>query len=143
MERRRPRHPPVKPLVLVADGHADTCELYSTSLKSFGFETTSATDGAAAFAQAWQAHPDIIVTELSVPGFSGWEFIQDVKRDPRTRDIPVVVVTGDCLPRARERANQEGCSAFLLKPCPPEDLAATLREVCNGTQAHGHASPSL
>jgi two-component system, cell cycle response regulator DivK len=142
MERRRPRRPPTRPLVLLVDGHADTCELYATALRSFGFETTTVNDGATAFAQAWRVHPDIIVTELSVPGFSVWEFIRDVKRDPRTRDIPVVIVTTDGLGRAREQAAQEGCSAFLLKPCPPEVLAATLREVCNSTHARDHASSS-
>src|SRR5882724_10375686 len=112
-ERRRPRRHPARPLVLLADGHADTCELYATALRSFGFETTTVTDGAKAFAQAWLLHPDVIVTELSIPGFSGWEFIRDVKRDPRTRGIPVVIVTSDGLARAREQAIREGCSAFL------------------------------
>jgi len=142
MERRRPRHPPARPLVLLADSHADTCELYASALRSFGFETTTVSDGAEAFAHAWHVHPDVIVTEVSVPGFRGWEFIRDVRRDPRTRDIPVVIVTSDALPGAREQADREGCSAFLLKPCLPEDLAVTLREVVGTTQAHDHASSS-
>jgi CheY-like chemotaxis protein len=141
MERRRPRHTAARPLVLLADGHADTRELYATALKYFGFQTTTVGDGAQAFAQAWHVHPDVIVTEVSVPGFSGWEFIRDVRRDPRTRDIPIVIVTSDALAGARERADQEGCSAFLLKPCLPEDLAVTLRAVVS-TQAHDHASSS-
>jgi CheY-like chemotaxis protein len=80
MERRRACRSPIRPLVLLADGHLDTCELYADALESFGFETMTATDGAGAFAQTWHIHPDIIVTELSVPGFSGWDFIRDVKR---------------------------------------------------------------
>jgi len=123
-------------LVLLADGHADTCELYATCLKLLGFETTAVCDAAEAFAQAWQVRPDLIVTDLSAPGFSGWELIHDVRRDPRTREIPIVIVTGDALPRTRERAMREGCAAFRLKPCLPEDLAATLREIVNCRHAH-------
>jgi hypothetical protein len=54
MERRRPRQPPTRPLVLLADGHADTRELYATALTSLGFEATIVSDDADAFAQAWQ-----------------------------------------------------------------------------------------
>jgi len=142
MERRRPRQPPTRPLVLLADSDADTCELYATSLRSFGCETTTVSDDAQAFTHAWRTHPDIIVTELCVPGFGGWAFIQNLKRDARTRDIPVVAVTSDGHPGSRERAVQEGCSAFLLKPCLPEELFVALRAVLNHSQADDHASAS-
>jgi CheY-like chemotaxis protein len=88
-------------------------------------------DDAEAFTQAWLVHPDIIVTELSVPGFDGWAFIRDVKRDARTRDIPIVIVSSDGQAGAREQADRAGCSGFLLKPCLPEDLASALRRVLN------------
>ena len=127
MERRRQRHRPIKPLVLLVDGHDDTRELYAVSLTRFGFETSTVDSGENPYQQAWKIHPDVIVMEVSLPELDGWNFIRDVKHDPRTRDIPVVIVTSDG--RARERAIREGCSAFLLKPCVPEDLAATLRRV--------------
>jgi len=140
MERRRRRQSSIRPLVLLADGHADTCELYATALSSLGFETTTVSDSAEAFAQVWRVRPDVIVTEVSGPEFNGWVFIHDVQRDPRTRDIPIVIVTGDGLPRTREQAVREGCAAFRLKPCLPDDLAVTLRAVVNGGDAHEHAS---
>jgi len=140
MERRRPRQPPIRPLVLVADGHADTCELYATSLAFLGFEITTVSDGADAFAQAWYVRPDVIVTDPSLPGLNEWEFVHLVKCDPRTREIPIVIVTGDGLPRTRERAIREGCAAFRLKPCLPEDLAVTVREVVNGGRGHEQQS---
>jgi CheY-like chemotaxis protein len=127
MERRRPRNVPSRPLVLVVDGHADTRELYALSLEYLGFEATMVADDQDAYAYAWQTHPDIIVAELTVPGFDGWHFLRDMKGNARTREIPIVIVTAD--EGARERAIRAGCSAFLVKPCSPEDLAATLRQV--------------
>src|SRR5579862_7903687 len=131
MERRRPRQPPTRPLILLAACHADTCALYVTPLGRLGFETTTVSDGADAYACAWQTHPDVIVTELFRPQFDGWAFMRDLKSDPRTREIPVVIVATDGHADARTRAVQEGCSAFLLEPCVPEKLAQTLREVLN------------
>jgi two-component system cell cycle response regulator DivK len=142
MERRRPPRPPNRPLVLLADGHADTRELYAVALRCFGFETATVSDGEDAYSHAWQTHPDIIVTEVSLPGLDGWDFIRDVKRDPRTRDIPVVIVTSDARSPARERATREGCAAFLVKPCLPDQLATELRGVLYQTPANAGTAPS-
>lgn len=126
MERRRARQPPTRPLVLLADGHDDTRELYDIALQSLGFETATVGGSADAYALAWLMHPDIIVTEglLDV-----WDFLRDIKADPRTRDIPAVIVTSDSRAAARERATREGCAAFLVKPCLPDQLAAELRTI--------------
>jgi two-component system cell cycle response regulator DivK len=129
MERRRPRQPPIRPLILFADGDGDTRELYAASLKGFGFETAAVSNGADAFAAAWQLHPDIIVTEIALPRVDGWDFLRQIKSDPRTRDIPVLIVTADGKAGARERAAREGCAAFLVKPCVPDLLATELRMI--------------
>jgi len=129
MERRRARRPPEHPLVLVVDGHADTRDLYADGLRSFGFEIETVDDVADGYARAWETHPDVIAAEIPLSMDPGWKFIQDLQGDPRTRDIPVVVVTSDGRGTVRERAEQGGCAAFLLKPCLPDVLATTLRDV--------------
>jgi CheY-like chemotaxis protein len=134
MERRRARQVPVRPLVLLADGHDDTRELYAVSLNSLGFETTSIGHDENPFTRAWLTHPDIIVMELSLPGLDGWEFMRHLRADPRTRAIPIVIVTSDSRALARERAAREGCAAFFVKPCLPEPLACALREALD--QSH-------
>src|ERR1051325_5623028 len=108
MERRRPRQPPLRPLVLLVDSHDDTRELYATALQSLGFEIATVGDGAEAYAHARQMHPDVIVTEVWLPRLDGWELISEVRHDPRTRDIPIVIVTADGHPVARERAQRDG-----------------------------------
>ena len=115
MERRRARRAPAHPLVLVVDGHADTRELYAEALRSFGFETETVDDVADGYARAWKTHPDVIATEIPVSTDTGWKFMQEFQGDPRTRDIPVVVVTSDGRATVREQAEREGCAAVLLK----------------------------
>jgi CheY-like chemotaxis protein len=72
-----------------------------------------------------------------------WQLIYDLERDARTRDIPVVVVTGRAAPSLRERAEREGCAGFFVKPCLPDELAAELRHVLDRTIGHEGVSTSL
>ena len=131
MERRRPRKPPTRPLVLIVDGHDDTGALYALALSAMGFEVVPARDGEDGCYRARATHPDIIVTEVSLPPVDGWSFVQNLKHDPRTRDIPIVVLTGHGQPSVRERAEREGCAAVFVKPCLPDQLALGLRELLN------------
>jgi CheY-like chemotaxis protein len=94
-------------LVLFADRHDDTRELYAASLGAFGFKTDTIGDAAHGFDRAWATRPDVIVTEVSLPGRDGWSLVGDLKHDARTRDIPIVVLTGRVEPSVRERAEHE------------------------------------
>jgi len=133
MDRRRARNPPSRPLVLIIDGHDDTRDLYIEALSRLRFEVTAVDDDAHAYEHAWELRPDIIVTELTLPQSNAWQLLHRVKSDPRTRGIPVVVVTGDAAPEVRERAEREGCAAFFVKPCLPDELAIELRQLIERT----------
>ena len=70
---------------------------------------------------------DIVVTGLLLPGdIDGIEFIARLKRDERTKRIPLIVLTACAWKSDRERAEKAGCDVFLAKPCLPDHL---LREV--------------
>jgi two-component system phosphate regulon response regulator PhoB len=142
MDRRRQRNIPSRPLVLVVDDHDDTRELYVQSLVVFGFEAIAAADCEQACRQAWDFHPDIVVTELAMRGADGWQLIHDLKREARTREIPVVLLTGHAAPSLRERAEDEGCAAFFVKPCLPDELATGLRHVLERAIVHKRVSTS-
>jgi two-component system, cell cycle response regulator DivK len=137
MARRRPPNPPNRPLVLVVEDHEDTRALYALALSVSGFEVVPAADGAEAFKRASEIQPDIIVTDLAMPNCDGWQFVQDLKQDVRTRSIPVVAVSGYAERSLRERAGRYGFAAFFPKPCLPDALAAGLRQVLDG-KAHAY-----
>lgn len=129
MDRRRPRNIPFRPLVLVVDDDDDTREMYLMSLAALGFEVSAVAACAQACRQAWEMHPDIIVADLPLREADGWQLLQDLQLQPRTRHIPVVLLTGHAAPTVRERAEREGCAAFFVKPCLPDELALELRRV--------------
>jgi CheY-like chemotaxis protein len=137
MDRRRTRNPPARPLVLIVEGHDDTRALYALALSANGFEVVAVQDGAGACSRAWEIHPDIIVTDLPMPNCDGWQFLQDLKQNARTRDIPIVAVSGYVQRSLRERAERDGFAAFFPKPCLPDELAAGLRHVLDG-KVHAH-----
>lgn len=135
MERRRPRNPPFRPLVLVADDHEDTRDMYVTSLAASGFEAFPVAPCADAFSQAWARHPDAVVADLPLLDAEEWQLIRHLKGDARTRDIPIVLLSAHAAASVRERAMREGCAAYFVKPCLPEDLAVALRHVVDANSA--------
>lgn len=142
MDRRRPRNIPSRPLVLVVADHDDTRDLYVQSLVAFGFDTIAAADSEHAYRQAWEFHPDIVVMDLTLRDGDGWLPLHDLKREARTREIPVVLLTGHHEPSLRERAEHEGCAGFFVKPCLPDELATALRHVLERTMVHERVSTS-
>jgi two-component system, cell cycle response regulator DivK len=137
MDRRRPRKPPTRPLVLLIEGHQDTRALYALALSAIGFEVVAVPERTEAFRRAWEIRPDIIVTDLPLPNDEGGQFVQDLKQNPRTRDIPLVAVSGYVDRSRRDRPTDGGFAAFFAKPCLPDALAAGLWRVLDkGFHAH-------
>jgi two-component system, cell cycle response regulator DivK len=123
----------IQPLVLIVDDDDDTRELYVQALGVLGFDAIDAADCEQAGRRACDSSPDIIVTDLTLRGNDGWQLIDELKSDARTRDIPVVLLTGDAQSTSRDRAARAGCAAYVVKPCLPDELAAQLRQLLNGT----------
>jgi CheY-like chemotaxis protein len=111
------------------DSHGDTRELYIVGLSAFGFEATAVGDETEAWERAWELHPEIIVADLPTRDYDCWDLPRHLKEDPRTRDIPVVVLSGYVQQSLRERAEHDGVAAFFSKPCIPAELAAGLHQV--------------
>jgi two-component system cell cycle response regulator DivK len=117
------------PLVLVVDDFADNRDMYARFLEFSGFKTMQAANGQEALDKAFATRPDLVVMDLSLPGLDGWEATRLLKRDPRTKGVPVVAVTGHALSGSGDRAREAGCDSYLAKPCLPADLVAEIRKV--------------
>jgi two-component system cell cycle response regulator DivK len=111
------------------DGHAETLALNALALSATGFNVLPATNGAEAVIRASETHPDIIVTELPVPHYDGWQFLHDLRQSPVTRDIPVVAMSGNVHAPIQEQPGHDGFAAFFTRPCLPDELAEGLRQV--------------
>jgi CheY-like chemotaxis protein len=119
----------VKSLVLVVDDFHDNREMYTQYLAFAGYRVAEAVDGEDAISKARSLLPDVIVMDLSLPRLDGWEATRRLKKDPLTRGIPVIALTGHALAGHAEGAMEAGCDAFVTKPCVPSELEARVREM--------------
>jgi len=119
------------PLILVVDDYQDAREMYAEYLQFSGFRVAEARNGNEALEQAFALKPDLILMDLSLPGMDGWEATRQLKADERTRNIPVVALTGHALAGASDGARRAGCDSFVTKPCLPDDLVVEVRRMLN------------
>lgn len=117
------------PLILVVDDYEDAREMYAEYLRFSGYRVAEARNGNEALEQAFALMPDLILMDLSLPGMDGWEATRQLKADDRTRQIPVVALTGHALAGASEGAKKAGCDSFVTKPCLPDDLVVEVRRM--------------
>jgi CheY-like chemotaxis protein len=127
-----------KPIVLLVDDYPDAREMYAEYLEFSGFEIVQAGNGVEAIERALDSHPDVILMDLSLPVMDGWEATRRLKADERTKDVPVLAVTGHALSGVSNDAKKAGCDGFITKPCLPEDLVTEIKKVLGGTRSGQH-----
>jgi two-component system phosphate regulon response regulator PhoB len=113
--------------ILIVDDDLDTLEMYDVALSGAGYRALTARSVEAAVRTVSSDPPSAVVTDLNFPGPGGWALIRQLKSDPLTRPIPIVVLSGWFDSETRLRAEDVGCATVLLKPCLPDELAEVLR----------------
>jgi DNA-binding response OmpR family regulator len=140
-----PSHDPSRPVLLVDDS-ADTLEMYKIGLAIAGFRALVASDVSTALQELEKERPVAVVTDLELGcARDGWQLIEEIRNDPATRQVPVVILTGRLDPVIQVNAHRAGCAALVLKPCLPDELARVLHTVSAriGTPRSGvHIQPS-
>lgn len=118
---------PSAPLVLLVEDDQSGREMYATALEMGNFRVAQAHNGLQALEKARELQPDLIVTDLAIPGIDGLELCRRLRQDERTKDIPIIGVTGYTgFVKDPDRATRAGCDRILIKPCPPDDLQAEI-----------------
>lgn len=105
--------------ILLVEDDVETRLAYRTLLEHAGWSVHEAGDGEQALRMINGALPSLVVIDISLPGVDGWEMARRLKLDERTRDVPVLLVTGHTLDEDRQRARDLGCAGYLAKPVPP------------------------
>ncbi len=115
--------------VLIVDDNPDTRSMYALYFNVRGYDVASADDGPTGVEMAQALKPDVIVMDLAMPGMTGVAAAEYIKRDPRTRSIKVILLTGHHARAIEERALERGVDVFLTKPCLPEELEERVRRL--------------
>jgi PleD family two-component response regulator len=125
-ERRRPV---LTPWILVVDGDASARALYRESLAIAGCDVVEASDGSYALAQAVMHPPSLVLTEVTLPFVDGYTLCELLRRDTRTADVPILVVTTETRPAQIDRARKAGADVVLTKPTGIENILNEMRRL--------------
>ena len=119
--------------VLYIEDDDDSAYMIKMRLELLGdFAVLRAEDGEKGCAMVESDRPDIIIMDLEMPVFDGWEATRRLKSNPQTKDIPIIALSAHALAGEREKALTAGCDEFEIKPIEFERLVATLRRVLAG-----------
>jgi two-component system, cell cycle response regulator DivK len=113
------------PLVLLVEDDRDTREMYSEFLSYSGLRVAEAASGRGALETARQQRPDVVVTDIAMPGMDGVELSRRLRSAAPTREVPIIAVSGNACARAREA----GLDVVLEKPCSPDHLLHVIEGV--------------
>ena len=106
--------------------------MYCDSLTFAGFDVTTAADAEGGYELARTLLPSVVITDFRLPGASGAELCNRLKRHEPTANIPTLLVTASSQRRDVENALAQGCAIVRLKPYLPDELERDVRAIIAG-----------
>jgi two-component system, cell cycle response regulator DivK len=116
-------------MILIVEDDPHTRLYYSAALERGGFRIEQAHNGHQALEKAFKSAPDLIVTDIAVPGIDGIELCRRLRADARTRAIPLLAITGYGDRQYPDRARLAGADQVLTKPCDADMLVSEARRL--------------
>ncbi len=118
--------PPLR--ILLVEDHPDTAR-YVASCLGPGVETALATDGRRGLEMALKTIPDLVISDVMLPGMDGYALCRTMKNDERTSHIPVILLTAKADQPSRLQGLEQGADAYLFKPFDEEELLVRVRKL--------------
>ena len=119
------------PKILLVEDNEMNRDMLSRRLLRKGYEVVMAVDGEQAVAMAQSETPALILMDMSLPVFDGWEATRRIKAAPETKSIPVIALTAHAMAGDREKSLEAGCEDYDTKPIELERLLGKMEALLN------------
>jgi DNA-binding response OmpR family regulator len=113
---------------LVVEDEPEMLDIIKVNLEQAGYDVTLARDGVEAFGALEASEPEAVVLDLNLPNMSGFRFLRLVRRNPRWKGVPIIVVTAFAFEEVEDIAS-ERIDGFISKPFDPSELVSKLQYV--------------
>ncbi len=115
--------------ILIVEDEQDIADLIGFNLQRAGLEVLKAHDGIVGTEMALRERPDLIVLDLMLPGRDGYAVFRELRRDSRTVDIPVIMLTARAQTEDRIQGLEAGADDYLTKPFSPKELLLRVQAI--------------
>ena len=124
--------------ILIIDDDPQNRDILKTRLELAGYLVGEAANGDEGIEISLKEHHDLIICDLMMPRKDGWQVLKSLRSEPKTQDVPVIILTARTQPIDEMRSWESGASEFLAKPVDHELLIQTVQRLLNGKEAaHG------
>lgn len=120
------------PVILYIEDNPDNQRLVVRALRNRGYHVALADDGMSGISAARDSQPALILVDINIPGLDGYEVTTRLRSMPHLQHTPIVALTADVSPGARERVLAVGCNGYLSKPINPRQLPEQIASYLNG-----------
>lgn len=115
--------------ILACDDEKHIVRLVQVNLERAGFDVITANDGKEALEKIRHNNPDLVILDVMMPYMDGFEVLQNLRRNPATRNIPVIMLTAKAQDADVFRGWQSGVDCYLTKPFNPLELISFVKRI--------------
>src|SRR6476661_10683823 len=115
--------------ILAVDDERHIVRLVQVNLERAGYEVVTASNGKEALEKVASEQPDLVVLDVMMPFMDGFEVLQNLRKNPETRDLPVIMLTAKAQDADVFRGWQSGVDCYLTKPFNPMELISFVKRI--------------
>ncbi len=115
--------------ILIADDKPEVVELITASLKGEGYQIITASDGREALEKIGKEKPDLVLLDIIMPKMDGFEVLIEAKKDQKTKDIPIIMLTAEGQRLDKDKGIKLGAEDYIIKPFSPSYLLTKIEGI--------------
>jgi DNA-binding response OmpR family regulator len=127
--------------ILVVDDEPEIRDLVSYNLTREGYRVLSEADGEAGLERVFRSAPDLVILDLLLPKMNGLDVLQAIRAEPRTRALPILLLTARATEMDKLVGFQRGADDYLTKPFSPKELVARVGAILRRSRGDEAAKP--